>query len=123
MQWRNAKETTAKILSAEEQWVRRGSGNINLDIEYSVNGKMRRGTASVAPSRLKDGNVTEINVYYMTNKPERVIPVDVLKTKQRDIYIAAIVGVGLTLLGVVLNRRKGSSDAATTIQGPTRTND
>ena len=104
LQWRNATETKARIINAEEQWLRRAPGNINLELEYSANGGLRRGRASVAPSRLKDGKANEIEIYVMEDDPDRVIPVDVLKSKRMVVTIAGALGLLLTCLGFVFKR-------------------
>ncbi len=96
-------QTTAKIVDAEKQWVRKGSGNINLEIRYYADRVLHKGTVSVSPSTFREGGGdNEIEVYYMKRKPGRVIPVAVLKGKQRDIHIICAVGSILTVIGVVM---------------------
>ena len=111
VQWSGRETTTAKILNAERQWVRKGEGHINLDIEYQVADRTVRGTAEISPSDLpKSGDRAEIEVYYMKKKPERVIPVAVLDDKQRTIYITLAVGITLTVIGSILGCRKSLGD-------------
>ncbi len=110
VQWSDAQETTAKILSSEKQWLRRGEGNINLEIQYAVDGNPRNGTASVAASTLEEAATEdEIQVYYMKKNPNRVIPVAVLKGKQKTILYTLGSGILLTLIGVVVGIRKKST--------------
>jgi len=111
VQWRDAIQTDARIISAQEQWLRRAPGNINLELEYSVKGRIYRGQASVAPYRLKDGKANEIPVYYLEDAPDRVIPVEVLQSKRRIVYAAAALGIALTVLGFVFKRRPDAPGA------------
>jgi hypothetical protein len=109
VQWSDAEQTTATILNAEQQLVRRGAGHINLDIQYSVDGKPRNGTAQVAASRLQEATPEgELEVYYMRKQPDRVIPVSVLKDKQKAIYFTLGAGIILTLIGIVIGLRKNA---------------
>ena len=107
VQWRDAQRTTATILTAEQQRLRRGAGNINLDIQYSVDGVPRSRTVQVSPSTLDEAaQANEIEVLYMRKDPDRVIPVAVLTEKQKLIYITLGAGILLTIAGVVIRLRK-----------------
>jgi hypothetical protein len=110
--WQHAIETNAKIISAKEQWTRRAPGNINVELEYSVQGRIHRGRASVGASRLEAASGDSLNVYYMEDDPDQMVPVDVLKSKQRFVIIAAALGTLLTVLGVAFKRRQDPSAAA-----------
>jgi hypothetical protein len=87
------------------------AGNINVDLEYSVKARMHQGRASVDASRLEAASGNSLNVYYMEDDPDQMVPVDVLKSKQRFIIIAAALGTLLTVLGVAFKRRQVPSAA------------
>ena len=110
IQWIDAGETTARIRNQQEQWLRKGGGNLNLDLSYTVDGEPRSGTAQLAPATLEaavTGN--EIQVYYLTDNPDRVVPVVLLHKKQRTIKVTAALGLLATLIGLIgrqLRRRR-----------------
>jgi hypothetical protein len=114
VQWADAPQTTARVLNAEKQWLRRGGGNFNLDISYDVNATPRQGKVSISASTLEASCVDgKIEVYYMKSDPDRVIPVAVLKGKQQTIYITSVLGVILTVAGLILRwRRKTRMETA-----------
>ena len=117
VQWSDAQQTTATILNSDRQWLRHGAGNLNLDIQYYANMSLYSKTVSISPSNLQEGEA-KIQVYYMGKKPHRVIPVAVLKGKQKNIHITFAAGCILTVIGIVLgivNKKKIISSNEETI--------
>ncbi len=98
--WSSAPQVSAKILTAKEQWARRGENSVNLDIRYPVGADMLNGTVNMMVSDMeaeaKDG---QIDVYYLRTDPGRVIPVSVLKGKLRAAPVIGAIGAVLVAFG------------------------
>jgi hypothetical protein len=110
LQWSSATQVSADIVTAREQWVRRGENSVNLDIKYPVGPDFLSGTVNLMVSDLEEeGKDGKINVYYLNKDPERVIPVSVLKGKQRAIPIIGAIGAALTVLGYFRRKKMQGS--------------
>ncbi len=111
VQWSSSTQVTATITSATEQWVRRGGGSVKVDIRYSAGGSAQSGNVTLSKSTMEDAaNNGEIEVVYMNEEPERVIPAAVLKKKQKSVPFMAGAGVLLTIVGVGLSLRKKGAE-------------
>jgi hypothetical protein len=109
LQWSSATQVTAKITNTTEQAIRKGENMVKLNVQYPVGNTLMTGTVTVTASTMGEAvNNNEIEVYYMNKKPERVVPVVVLKNKQKAVPILASVGVILTIVGFFLRVRKNS---------------
>jgi uncharacterized beta-barrel protein YwiB (DUF1934 family) len=107
LQWSSATKVTAKITSTKEQWVRRGENSVNVDIQYPVDGSDMSGTVNLVASTMEDAaKNNEIEVFYLNKNPERVIPVAVLRKKQRAVPVIVAVGAVLSTLGFLKGRKR-----------------
>jgi hypothetical protein len=114
VQWSDAVRTTASIQDAEQQWARRGSGNLRLAVTYPVEGQENplAGELSVSPERLEGRDLADgIDVYYMKSKPTRVTAVDTLEDKRDNIPYMLGIGGLLGIVGMVsqVRRRRAAS--------------
>jgi hypothetical protein len=106
VQWTDAVKTSAEILTAKEQWVRRGSNYLKLQVRYDVDGKSVQGEVYAMPDDLGanscDGG---IDVVYKRKNPSDVISAAILQDKRRS--IPWIICAGLVLTAVGLYRQFG----------------
>jgi hypothetical protein len=107
VQWANAVETKAKILSSKEQWVRRGSNQVKLQVAYDVDGKSQQSEVYVMPNTI-DANEDDgqIDVLYKKAKPSNVIPKAVLQDKRKTIPWIFTGGVILIAAGLFFQFRQ-----------------
>ena len=101
VQWAGAVRTTAKILTSKEQWVRRGSNYLKLQVAYEVDGKTTQSEVYVMPDDL-DTNASDgrIELFYKKEQPSDVIAVATLQDKRKN--IPWIIAAGAILSGVGL---------------------
>jgi hypothetical protein len=100
LQWKDSTQVSAEITSSAEQWVRRGENSVNVEIRYPVGGETMNGTVNLTASTMEQtADNGKIDVLYMNNKPERVIPVAVLDKKKKAVPVMAGIGILVTLVG------------------------
>ena len=96
VQWANPEKTRAIIVTSREQWVRRGSNYLKLQVSYDVDGKSVQGEVYAMPAELEatasDGG---IDVIYKKDRPSDVIAVAILQEKRKT--IPWIIGTGMVL--------------------------
>ena len=96
VQWANSERTRAKIMTSQEQWVRRGSNYLKLQVSYDAGGKSMQGEVYAIPAGL-DPTASDagIDVIYKKDRPSDVIAAATLESKRKS--IPWIIGAGLVL--------------------------
>jgi len=103
VQWAGAVRTRARILTAKEQWVRRGSNYLKLQVAYDVDGRSVTGEVYAMPDELSaDAGDGGIDVVYKKESPSRVIAEATLQEKRKLIPWIISARTILTAAGLYL---------------------
>jgi len=106
VQWAGAVKAKAQILTAKEQWVRRGSDYLKLQVRYDVDGKPVTGEVYAFPSELDENSADGgIDVIYKKQRPTYVVSEATLQDKRK--LIPWVISVGVLLVGIGLFRQFG----------------
>src|SRR3954462_9670676 len=101
VQWAGAVKTKAQILTAKEQWVRRGSDYLKLQVKYDANGRSVQGEVYAFPAELASiARDDGINVIYKKDNPTHVVSESTLQVKRKLIPWTISVGVILVAVGL-----------------------